>query len=328
MSILPTNSESHGECTWRFIRHLALSVCGLGAVVSRYVVCILFCTSCEGASPDRGLDLQLRVRTAQIVRAPFPKDRGGPALTFVDLRDPRVGAGETDNPVVGRAAAGTYGINVGVEGDAGYWVLPAGLPDDVNVGELQFRVPIDYARNLRPGNMRILLQAVDAAGVSGPSRVVLIEVVAPTPAGALVATLEWDAEVDADLVVVLPNGVSVSAKNINSSEPSPIGAQPSAADARLLGGVLDQDSNANCTIDGLRRESIYWKAAPPVGRYQVYASLASTCGLPRTSIRVSIRHGGVVRNFYGALYASDSRSQPLDPPESPGLLIAEFDVPK
>jgi hypothetical protein len=326
MSSSPANTDSHFfDRVWCVSRDAMGSLC---ALVAFCAICLFFCTSCDGASPDRGLDLQVRVRTAQIVRGPFPKDRGGPALTFVDLRDPRVGAGETDNPVVGRAAAGTYGINVGAEGDAGYWVLPVGLPDDVNVGELQFRVLIDYARNLRPGNMRILLQAVDAAGVPGPSRVALIEVASPTPTGALVATLEWDAEVDADLVMVLPNGISVSAKNINSIEPPPLGTQPGPADTRLLGGILDQDSNANCTIDGLRRESIYWKAAPPAGRYQIYAALASTCGLPRTSIRVSISRGGAVRSFYGALYASDSRSQPLDPPESPGLFITEFDVPK
>jgi len=280
----------------------------------------------DRASPDRGYDLRLRVVGAQVVRAPFPAERGGPKLTFVDVRDTRVGAGDTDNPIVGRAAEGSFAINAGVEGDPGYWTIPVGLPDDVNPGELQFKIVVDYARSLAPGPLHVLLQAVDGRGVPGPISVARLEIENPVPDGPLVFNLEWDAEVDADLIVVDPTGITIGSKNISSLEPPPPGAPLGESDG-TRGGRLDQDSNANCVIDGRRRESIYWSAEPLPGRYAVYAALSSTCGLSHTAFRLRISHHGQTRAFSDFLYASDGRAEPLGGPTSPGLLVTVFDVP-
>lgn len=295
---------------------------------------LMLCTllsslGCRGASPDRGYDLRIRVTDGQLVRSAFPPDRGGPKLTFVDIRDTQVGAGDTENPISGRAAGGTFAVNVGFDGDPGYWVAPVGLPDEVSLGELQFRVVIAYARTLPPGPIRLLMQAVDERGTPGPVRTVRLDVESNVPVAPLVFSLEWDAEVDADLIVVDPRGVVIDAKNISSSVPPPPGSPlVASADGGASGvGVLDQDSNANCVIDGRRRENIYWSSDPPRGRYSVYVSMASTCGLAQTAFRVRVLLRGQETGFADVLYASDSRSQPLEPPASPGLLVTQLDVP-
>jgi hypothetical protein len=298
----------------------------LHAVVALLLGLVLF--SCaDQESADRGYDLAIRVQGAQLMRTAFPTDRGGPSITIVDLRDTRVGAGEAENPIFGRASMGTFAINVGFEGDAAYWSVPVGLPDEVNIGELQFRAVIDYARRLPPGPFQLLFQAVDGSGKPGAVRKAQLEIADPGPNAVLRFRLEWDAQVDADLVVQDPNGITIDAKNIASTTPPPPGAPSGPEDAYRNGGILDFDSNANCISDGLRRENIYWPREPPKGTYRVYATLSSTCGLTHTAFRMTVSYRGQSLTYTDVLYASDGRSQPLAPPLSPGLLVTEFNVP-
>jgi hypothetical protein len=289
----------------------------------------LFVTGCDAqATADRGYAARLRVQDAQFVEGAMPADRGGPKLTFVDLRDTNVQAGDRSNPLLGRAAGTTFAIYVGVPGDVGYWTLPVGLPDEANPGELQFRAVLDYGRKLPPGPMVIHVQAADVSGVPGPVSTARLRVLSDVPDATLLFTLEWDADVDADLIVVDPTGVKVDAKNIASVDPPRPGQPTTGGDeAWRNGAVLDLDSNANCQIDGRRRENIFWQRTPPQGRYLVYAALHSTCGLTHTAFRLHATQAGVTRTFHGFLYATDGRSQPVAPPLSPGLLVTEFDVP-
>lgn len=286
--------------------------------------------ACDGASSDRGLELMIRVPSGQLVREAFPRERGGPKLTFVDVRDPRVGAGDLANPVVGRAEGSAFALNVGAKGEGAYWVVPVSLPDDVNPGELQFQLSLGIGRRVTPGPLVVLMQAVDGHGTPGPVRETMLEIESTEPTGTLVFTLEWDAELDADLLVVDPRGVTIGPKNVNSAVPPRPGSPPSAQDGSRAGGILDQDSNANCVPEGRRRENVYWTAPPPAGRYRAFVQLASTCGLERTAFRFTVRRNGVSVSSLarsGTLYASDGRSQPLEPPESPGLLLIDADLP-
>jgi hypothetical protein len=292
------------------------------------LIVALFVFSCaKQESPDRGYDLSMRVQGAQLMRSAFPASAGGPSITVVDLRDTRVSAGEADNAIQGRASAGTFAINVGFEGEAAYWSVPVLLADEVNMGELQFKAIIDYARRLPPGPFQLLFQAVDGAGKAGEIRKAALEIVDPLPSAILRFQLEWDAQVDADLVVQDPNGIIIDAKNIASTVPPKVGSGSVPEDNWKNGGVLDVDSNANCVIDGLRRETIYWQREPPKGVYRVYAALSSSCGLTHSAFRVVATYRGQSRAYTDVLYASDGRSQPLAPSASPGLLVAEFNVP-
>jgi hypothetical protein len=53
-------------------------------------------------------------------------------------------------------------------------------------------------------------------------------------------------------------------------------------------GVLDRDSNADCVIDGLRRENLVFTDQPLPGAYRVYASLSRACAEPSTRFSLSL----------------------------------------
>jgi hypothetical protein len=275
----------------------------------------LLCCACSGSTRDPGLDLQLRVRDAQLVRAPLPQGAGGPAVTLVDVRAPRVEPGESGVRLGGRAAADTFALNLGLDREDAYWVLPSGLFDAEVPTELSFEAQLDFSRALAEGPFAVRVQAVNSDGVPGDALNAAFEALPLYPPGALVISLEWDANVDADLYVETPDGVLLGGKNVNTQSSS--GA-----------GILDFDSNANCTIDGRRRESAVWSATAPPGRYRVLAALAQTCGLESTRFTVTARASGQpLGAAQGALFASDARNDPTAPTSAPGVLALELELP-
>lgn len=283
---------------------------------------------CRGATPDPGLDLQMRVRGAQLVRAALPAEAGGPAVTLVDVRGPRVSPGDGAVRVAGRTAGGAFALNVAIDRDDAHWVLESGLPDSEVPGELAWEALLDFSRALAPGPFQVRLQAVDGEGRPGPVAEATLEALPLYPLGALVITLEWDQNLDADLLVETPSGVLLGGKNLNTVSQPPPGGSPLPPDAFLDGGVLDQDSNANCVLDGRRRENAVWSASAPAGHYRVFAALAQTCGVDSSQFEVTVRREGeLVGRALGALRASDALSYPGQPPQAPGVLALELDVP-
>lgn len=300
--------------------HLIHYVVGLTALLAMLLVLV----NCTGVTADRGYDCGIRVSGAQLVRATFPVANGGPALPLVDLRTTTFGPGDAANPINGRAGSGTFAINVGLVGDPGYWVVPVGLPDEANTGELQFRAIIDFSRQLSLGAHEIVFQAVDEFGRDGVSVTANIVIQSRTPAARLRMTLSWDTEADVDLVVKTPDGIILDSKNINTLVPPPPGAPLPADNDYLAGGIIDFDSNANCVIDGKRSETAYWSKTPPRGHYLIYAAMTSTCGVGRTAARLEIV-GDEGRSVYlDTLFATDGR--PTEDATTPGVLMAEFDV--
>lgn len=246
---------------------------------------------CDGALPDTGLDLRLRIPGAQLVRAPVPGDQGGPAVTFLEVQDPAALVGESDQPLRGRAAGETFALRIGLAGEAAYWVVPVGLEDVAVEGELAWETRLDFAPSLDPGETRVRVQAVDGAERGGPVSEARFALSDPTPTGALVVALAWDAQADVDLYVTTPDGARIGADDLTAS-----------------GGRHDFDSNANCLIDGRRREHVVWTTDPPVGAYRVAVDLAATCGQPRVAWRVAVTlAGGVVAEAGGVLTAEDAR---------------------
>ena len=284
--------------------------------------------ACEpGATADPGLDLLLRVDGAQLVRAAYPDEGDGPAVTAVELSTSVVEPGEGGRSLAGRAAGGTFAIRVGIAGDGGYWTLPVGLPDAAVAGELDFVAACSFAERLRPGPFRILLQAVDARGAGGPITSVPLEARDPTPDGELVVALRWDADADVDLVVVTPDGVVLGPGNPSTYEPPLPGEPPDPPDAADDAGFLDFDSNAGCVLDGRRREHAIWPVPPPPGRYEVRGALAAPPGPPRAAAEVVARLRGEERlRAGGALYPTDARPV-VGEGEAMGVLVGGFTVP-
>ena len=286
---------------------------------------LLLFLACTGRVRDPGLDLPLRVEGGQLVRAPLPEASTGPLVTSIDVRASRVTPGARGEAIGGRTQAGAFAVLLSIEGADWHWLVPTDVESSEVQGELSWSALLDFAPSLAPGPFRVVAQATDASGVPGPAQSVAYEALSFVPEGELVVSLEWDSNADVDLLVKDPNGVVLGGKNINSWSPPPPGGGLPPPDAYLSGGVLDVDSNANCFIDGRRRENAVWKREPPLGAYQAFVAMPQPCQTVGAHFTLTVRRQGeIIAQSSGALDPSDSRSDPTQPHPAPGLLAAEF----
>ena len=128
----------------------------------------------------------------------------------------------------------------------------------------------------------------NSAGAVGPY-VTLSTEVTRVGTGDVQVTLSWDRDSDVDLHVVAPGGEEIY-----------YGRRQSAS-----GGQLDLDSNAGCSIDGVRNENITWPIGrAPRGTYTVRVDYWSSCNVAQTNYSVLVNNGGSVQvvtgNFNGA----------------------------
>ena len=174
------------------------------------------------------------------------------------------GARRQSDPARSRPTATAAAI--GLQGDVGYWLLVAGRPGVTTPNDPSFSATASFSSGIVLGSYTLVVRAVDAAGHFGlpdhadprrrePRRS------NPPATGALVVTLTWDTESNLDLYVVDPKGTEIYWGNQSS--------QPPFSFDQVDGGsygYIDYDSNANCVIDGLRREDAIWPRAPPSGQ--------------------------------------------------------------
>lgn len=293
----------------------------------RWALLALATASCgESPSlPGMGLDLQLRVRDAQLQRGELPDDAGGPDVTQVLTPQPQVRRGEGTVQLGGRLGAEGVSLLVHAAGDPHHWqVAPAGF-DFVVTDELLFGTELEFSHTIEAETLEVELQAVDAQGRPGSITRRTFQLAPDVPPAQLLVSLGWDAPVDLDLYVELPTGVVVGPKNINAFEPTP-GVQP-PPDGATLGGYHDFDANQSCALDLLNRENVVWQVPPPSGTYRVYAALFSACDAPAVNFEVMASQGDEpLATAGGTLYAFDARTHAPDD-EAPGLLVLEFEVP-
>jgi hypothetical protein len=200
----------------------------------------------------------------------------------------------------GRALSGlatgdssSVGLRFGDLG-TGFWVVTLGAEDPANPGQLGWSLLYDVARVIPAGLHPLLVTAIDAAGNSGTQQELVVCVDAPIPDNLnacdptleppfMVLSLDWDANVDLELVLVTPDGKVVDPQHPTTAPETDAGVMPGPDD-----GVLDHASNEDCVIDGVRRDDIVWQHKPEPGTYLVYARLASACGLPATRFTASL----------------------------------------
>jgi len=264
---------------------------------------------CGAASPDPGRSASLQVADAQFTPGPMPGDAAGPRVLALDVSVFSVEPGAAHQPLLGTLDAMSTAVAIALDGDRGWWLLVAGVPD-VNAPTLPtFTTQIAFARTLAPGPVTLVARAVDAAGRFGPASTLPLTVLdAPVPDARLVVTLQWGSDADLDLHVVEPDGTELW----------------SDAPATPSGGALDLDSNARCVIDGHRREQATWKT-PPAGHYVVRVDTFSLCGQPSAGWQLSATLDGA------ALGRADGVSVEADTlgahQRGAGLTALEFDVP-
>jgi len=144
-------------------------------------------------------------------------------------------------------------------------------------------VLVTFPQELPLNQFDLQFAGVNPAGIVGPY-VGLTATVTTVGTGDVQVTLSWDVDSDTDLHVVGPGGDEIYYARRQSSS----------------GGVLDLDSNAACSIDGIRNENITWPVGrAPRGPYIVRVDYWSACGASRTNYTVRVNNGGNVQILTG-----------------------------
>lgn len=252
--------------------------------------------ACVGVDQASGQEAAVRVPGARYVPGAFPPEGTGPRVSAVESPNNTVRPGQRGKVVSGRTGGAAFALAVGLDGDAGYWIFPAGDRSVLFPGELEFETTIDLATTLRPGRRALLLQAADGAGRYGPRASIELTVASAVPDAELVVALRWDADADLNLRVALPDGAELTPRGLRSADGRPVAVMPT------VGPLVDVDSNGACRIDGRRVENALFRAPAP-GRYVVRVEAWSLCGEASARWDVVVyRRGAVLAEAHGAAF--------------------------
>jgi hypothetical protein len=252
---------------------------------------MLLALGCADHSNDPGLDAELQIAGAQFNPGALPADGDGPSVIALDVATSMLAPGAANQPLTGTLESSATTVAFAIDGDRGWWLLPAGVPD-VNAPTLPtYATRLAIARAAKPGVVTLRARAADQRGHFGVSSSVMLTIAdVPPPNARLIVTLAWDSATDLDLHVVEPGG-----NEIWSDAPR----SPS-------GGALDLDSNSQCVIDGRDREEVTW-AQPPSGHYDVRVDTFSLCGQPVADWQLSVTlDGSSLGTAAGQSVASDA----------------------
>jgi hypothetical protein len=278
-------------------------VAGVALVAMMAVIAVF--AGC-GVSPDPGLSADLQVEGARFSTGAPAAGGDGPAVRGLQLADAHIAAGAHDRPLLGQLDRSATAVTLRLDGDRGYWIVPAGVPATEAPTLPTFDVRLAFARTLPTGARTLIAQAVDADGHVGPPSTLALDIAgAALPSGAMVVHLEWRGTADLDLHLVDPFGIETWARHPN--------------------GLLDVDSNAQCVFDGRDQENIVFTAPPPPGHYIVRVDAFSLCGAALADWRVDVlRDGAVVATASGEAGDSDTREAH---DKGAGRTALELDVP-
>lgn len=263
------------------------------------VVSLLGLCACDAASSDPGLGAPLYVAGGQFRPGAFPAATGGPATESVQTLHATVIVDEDRETVSAVLDPAAHAAIVGLAGEPGAWIVPAGPPDFDTPGKATLHAI--YGVTTTPGPLTMLVAAVDAQGRIGePASADLVALDAPAPDGVLVVSLQWQGRADLDLHVVDPDGNEAWSGDPNTWK-KPIG--PTDPNAYLTGGILDHDGNAGCTLDGAPSEDVVWaerksssgttvEPIVPSGTYTVRVDARSLCGDASAPWAVTVYRSG------------------------------------
>ncbi len=232
----------------------------------------------------------------------LPEAGAGPlAVTSIESASGLVLVGERDRLLVGRTSDDAFSIGLRfTELGSGWWTVPVQDLDPAYPGERDFQLRFDVGGGVPPGTHVLSLAAIDEAGQRGEAFELDVCVRDPLvpddlnpcdpeiPPPALVVALEWNADVDLDLIVDTPSGKRIAAKT-PTAWPNESPVPDDALDDPTLGRLL-RDSNADCDIDGRNAEAVVWDELPSeTGNFLIRADLFDACGQSGSLLRATVR---------------------------------------
>ena len=263
--------------------------------------------ACSNVRADAGIDAYMQIRGSQFFRGPMPQGSpSGPPVAQLSLVNNTIWPGLENDPIGGALGPNATAVAIGLQGDVGYWVVTAGPPDIATPQSPSFSATAAFSRGIVSGDYTLVVRAVDEAGKFGPPATQILTAepspLNPPATGELVVTLSWDTNANLGLHVVDPKGTE-----IYWGSPS---TQPPFSFDQVDGGsygYIDYDSNANCVIDGLRREDAIWSHPPPPGVYTVRVDAPSLCGQPIAYWKVrAVLRGVEVAHASGVALETDT----------------------
>jgi hypothetical protein len=248
----------------------------------------LGCASSYG--DGTGVDEPIIVANATFNDGKLPDD-GGKVLPAAGNVNGDAIAGGPEKSLSGRASGNAYGVGVRMKGaGSGFWVVPVGLPDLINIGDLEWSLKFRFTREAPLGEQTLLVAQSDGRGKFGAPTELKFTIKSLVPDGKKVLSLIWHNKADLDLQVQGPSAKLTSSKRPNTAE-LPSGKLPSGG---VEGnGVLNRDSNARCAFDGIMQEDVVFAGDPTPGDYAVWVSEFDNCGEQATTFELVLHEDGV-----------------------------------
>jgi hypothetical protein len=258
----------------------------------------------------------------------------GPALfasipTFASLLVP---PGEAAKAFGGEVTSDAVAVGVSMAGmGTGYWVVPAGSPDPMAPTEVSYSIKAGFSSTIPAGKHDMLVVGIGPTGAAGQQRALPLcfESVIPdnnhgcvpsqTPPAA-VMSLNWDANFDLDIHVILPDGTDINPKE---AAPEADGGPPLP--------TVDRDSFRGCVVDGLRREDVVFQDGLSPGTYLIYVNPFAPCGSPAVRFNFSLyQRTGTCPDCQQVVTTTKSgellASQVTGDPSAMGLFVDQLNV--
>ncbi len=244
-------------------------------------------TSCKkdkSSSSGNAIEKYFTVKDGTFENKDFPAaSASGPSINVQG--NTSVLAGGT-NPVSVTTDHPNSTVLVSVSGRKGYYkISPSSLKNSADVYLLYLLIN----QSLTQETFTILIAVMDSEGLISEHQTIEVERI-EAGTGKLQVSCSWNTLNDVDLHLVEPNSEEIYYGNSTS----------------VLGGDLDVDSNAGCSIDGINNENITYADSVTVeaGQYIVRVDLWSACSVTETT-------NFIVNAYYnGALIATSSGTNP------------------
>jgi hypothetical protein len=294
----------------------------------------LLAASCGGTTSDSGIEASLQLSGAGVQYVPGPllddPSAVGPLVRGISTSG-RISPGTVGRSVSGSTSGDAATVLLGLDGDAGHYIVPVSGPDIDNQPDLLWSATAALAQTAPVGSALLRARAVASDGTVGPGVAQALTVQATAVTGTLVIALTWDTESDLDLHVITPAMTSDGKlielwSNSRTTLPprSALDGGPYTDDELAMAGIYDFDSNAQCLIDGVLNENAYWTTPPPSGHYIVRVDAFNMCGQPAARWKVTITvNDQVLGTYLGTATDADTR---FPHGAGAGLTVAEFDL--